>query len=357
MSMTCENSGSQNNRRRRWFLRVAAALLVAAAVAVLATLRLSTRERAGHGPDETRLSAVKQALLEHLAESPDDTDARYRLAVLLRQSDMESALEHFRQIPPDAAEYLAARRHVAHICLLMKREGELTLRDEEAELALKTLERADPSDFGVKLSLAELYFRRREQKKALHYARQGAEMRPGRTQTHLLVADILDELGRTAEMIAPLRQVIELEPDCYGARINLAYALLFAGRLDEAQRESLWCLKRNEQDVAARQYLAAIAREHGQPEDALQQIRKALEIAPGDFRCRMLEAKLLLPLGESQKAYGNLKPFYNEHRNDRDYLETLAQAAAESGHLDEARKHRQRISYLIQVEAEERSGK
>ena len=235
-----------------------AALLTLVVLGLLSGMALMLRstavERAERALAAGNVTAAESVLRGHLRRSPDDSAARYRLGVLLRSQDAEAALRHFRQIPEDAAEYLDGLRHIAQIFLL-------TERVEEAERALHVLERADPNDHAVLLSLAELNFYADKYERALSYARRCIALEPTRVQTYLLIAEINDEMKQPVEMIPPLRRAIELDPECYQAHLNLAYAYDHAGKRDQAREEARWCLARNEKERFAHAVLADMARE------------------------------------------------------------------------------------------------
>ena len=74
-------------------------------------------------------------------------------------------------------------------------------------------------------------------------------------------------------------------------------------------------------------------------------------IAPGNADCRIVEADLLLFQREADQAYKSLKPLYASHSNRRDFLSSLARAAAMSGRQEEARQYQQEIVPLIEREA------
>ena len=295
------------------------------------------REDAARGAS---LSAIKQ-YLGHLDESPEDHCARLELAELLKPRDSEAALVQLEKIPASTPEYPAAIRHIAHIAIVGK-------RNDLAEDALRKLDQIRPDDAGVALSLGELYYGTERYIQSLPWVQQAARLQPDRALTWLLLAEVLDHIKRPGDMPQPLRKAIELDPDLYPAHANLAYALQFTGNPEEAEVEARWCLARQPKDVTVRRWLAMILRDRGEHDAALTEIRLAIAGSPTDVDCRIVEADLLLFRREAEAAYNALMPLYSIHSNRRDYLSSLARAAAMSGRREESRRYQREIVKIIE---------
>lgn len=277
--------------------------------------------------------------LNHLTSKPTDWGARLELGYILAKTDRPQALEEFRKVPPESEEYLAALRQIAQICLASERLS-------EAEQALLKIKQLDPDDPMADLLLAGLYFRQFQPATALPHIEAALDKNPEAADAYFLHAEILDELDRSAEMIASLRKVLQLQPDSYAAHLNLSYALVQAGQFAEAGREARWCLARNPADVNARRFLALAHRDAGQRKEAMQEIQRALELQPDDIECRLVEAELLLFDRKSEQAWQRLSPLYEQHQDDRRLAALLARAAAASGREQEAAEYRRRVQEL-----------
>ncbi|MEQ9409564.1 MAG: tetratricopeptide repeat protein [Fuerstiella sp.] len=288
-----------------------------------------------------RYRAMKHYLV-HLEESPEDWAAHLEFSELMKPLDSSLALEHLQKIPSSAPEYAQAIFHIAHIAVVEQ-------QDSLAEDALLKLGQVRPDDAGVALSLAELYFRTQRYSESLSWVQQAVKLQPDRAMTWLLLAEVFDHLRRPGEMLQPLRKAIELDSDLYPAHANLVFALQYAGALEEAESEARWCLERQPDDIRVRRWLAMILRDQGEYETALRQIRLAIEKAPQDVDSRIVEADLLLFQREAEAAYKALIPFYDDHSDRRDYLGSLARAAAMSGRREESRRYQQQIVELIEA--------
>ncbi len=335
--------------KKRSFWILAALIALCAVGVVLKGLRPPRSNRLEQAREDAaqgaRYSAIKQ-YLAYLDESPEDHGARLELAVLLKPLDSKAALLQLQEIPPSTPEYPEAIRHIAHIAVV----GE---QDELAEDALQKLDQVRPNDPGVALSLAELYYRTRRYAESLPWVQQAARLQPDRALTWLLLAEVLDNLKRPEEMLEPLRKAIELDIDLYPAHANLAYALQYSGNPEEAETEARWCLTRQPEDIQVRRWLAMILRDRGEYDAALDEIRLAVAGSPTDIDCRIVEADLLLFRREAEDAYNALMPLYRVHSNRRDYLSSLARAAAMSGRREESRRYQQEIVQIMEGQAAE----
>ena len=337
---------TSSHKKRSFPIRATVIALVAVCVAFVAfrspgSNRLKqAREDVARG---TSQSAIKN-YLGYLDGSPEDHGARLELAELMKPLDSDIALEHLQKIPRSATEYSEAIWHIAHIAIVGK-------QDVLAEDALRKLDKVRPQNAGVALSLAELYYRTERYSQALPWVQQAARLQPERPLTWLLMAEVLDHLKRPGEMLQPLRKALELNSDLYPAHANLAYALQFSGNAQEAEIEARWCLARQPDDIRVRRWLSMILRDHGKHDEALNQIRLAIAGSPTDVDCRIVEAELLLFRREAEVAYNALMPLYRVHSNRRDYLSSLARAAALSGRREESRRYQQEIVKIIEEQA------
>lgn len=288
-------------------------------------------------------SAIK-LYLAHLDVEPKDYAARLELGELLKPTDATFSLTLLQEIPVEAAEYPQAIWHIAHIATAGK-------QDALAEDALLKLDKLRPKDAGVSLSLAELYYRTDRFAEALPFAKRATQLQSSRALSWLLLAEVLDNLNRPGEMVPPLQEAVKLDAGLYAAHANLAYALHVSGRLGEAEAEAFWCLKRNPNDIDVRRWLAMTLRDRGDHDAAFEQVKLALEKAPGDVDCQIVSADLLLFRRDAQQAYDSLKPLYPEHANRRDFLGSLARASAMCGRREESRRYQQEIVQLMEQES------
>lgn len=286
-------------------------------------------------------SAAISALREHLRGAPDSSYTRLKLGTLIRDSQPDEALDILGQIPRSDPKRIAAMQQIAIIQIVAG-------RTTDAEKALQEVVAAEPENMGAQLSLAELYFQKKDPEAALPHAIEAARLAPARAQSFLLVAEIYDDLHNYAAMIEPLQAAIDINPDYYEARLNLAYAFYRTGKLEPAETQAKWCHDANPRDVSPLRILATIARDQGHFADAEGLLTIALQIQPQEVDCRILEADLLLYKRQPQEAYERLKGIFDAQRNTVRYLGALARAAASAGERDEARKLYQGVEKRVQ---------
>ena len=328
------------SRLKRLLQLVFAAAWVWAIVAAVRALTPSApltlaREAVAEGQFVTAVELYQR----HLTHRPEDWDVRTELGLVLAEFDRPRALTEFRKVPPDAESYLAARRQIVWICLASE-------RFKEAEVVLLELTEKTPDDFLPHLQLADMYFREHRAAMALPHVTKSIELNPEHAPAHFLHAELLDDLGRSSEMIAPLQRVIELDLDHYAAHADLAYAFAEAGQSANSRREAEWCLARNSNDIIARRFLAQALRDEGNLAEAMREIETALATAPADLECRLLEAELLLFNERNDEVLERLRPLYQHNASDRRLVALLARAAAATGLTDEAATYRQQIQKL-----------
>lgn len=276
---------------------------------------------------------------QHLNRYPEDWGARNELGLVLSQIDRPQALAEYRKVPPEAEEYADACREIVSLCLASE-------RFKEAEQTLVAFTKQHPEESWAQLTLAKLYFREVRAREALPFAREATKLDKENAEAHFLYSEVLDELNRSLEMIEPLETVVKLTPDNYGAHLNLAYAYAEAGESEKSGREARWCLARNPADVFARRFLAMAERAVGNLEQAMRETQTALQVAPDDLECRLLEAELLLFDNDPGKALERLTPLYPSHPTERRLVALLARAAAATGDKDLASAYRQQVQKL-----------
>ncbi len=342
--MFARGSGPPKNTKPARLRRLCQALVVAVIIwAVVATVRVLmppsdltvAREAVASG----QFDVATERYQRYLAKHPDDWDTRAEFGLVLAEFDRPQALVEFRKVPPESVSYLDALRQIVGICIA-------TERFDEAESTLTELTEQAPEDWWAHLTLAELHFRQSRPRNALPYAQRTIKLDSTHAGAYFLLAEILDDLQRSIEMIEPLEMVLALEPENYSAHLNLAYAYAESGDSEKSGREARWCLARNPAGVSARRFLAIAERAAGHLEQAMREVQTALQVAAEDIECRLLEAELLLFGNKPQKALERLEPLYQKHADDRRLVALLARASAASGNQVQAAKFRQQVQKL-----------
>jgi tetratricopeptide (TPR) repeat protein len=206
------------------------------------------------------------------------------------------------------------------------------------------LESTANDEYSSAMTLARADAEKKEYRSALDHADRAIALHPENVDAYLLKSELLFRLHRSDEMIPWLQQAIKLAPARFEAHANLAYALRYAGRLDDAEREVHWCLKRRPKFVPALRILAEIHRDRGDLKQAMAELKRALEIDPHDLDAGLLESNLLLHQRNYQAAYDRLVPLLQRHPRNRRVLAAIERAARLTNRPDEASRYRERLT-------------
>lgn len=292
------------------------------------------------GSEESQEKVKQKQLIAYLQQHPTDEFAHFQLGQLIKDRAPFQALENFSHVTPHHPRYYEAVEAIAGISLNQK-------LPKQAKKALVTLVRKYPQQSRYQDMLARLLLSEGDYDRALKYATRSIELGAEQAENYMLIANILRQAGRASEMSGPLKQVLFLEPELLEAHLNLAYAALYSGDLDTAEREARWCLKQNPLSNIALRYLAQIDRNHGRIPEAFSHIEQALVIDPEDFESLLLKADLLIYQREGQQAYDLLKPLYLQHQTDRRFITALSRAAGLVGNREEVLQLQRQNQLLI----------
>ena len=281
------------------------------------------------------------ALRKHLLSRPEDSVARFELAMKLLSVDKQMALQEFQLIPKGSPLYLETQKRMAAIFIMSQQSS-------EAESLLKRLHVDYPDDFAVELSLAELYTDQRRFQEALPHIEKSIELKPDRIESYLLYAWALEELGRFAEMRAPLEMAIRIDPMHYFARSMLGFAYLQSGQIELASEQVSWCLQSDRKNGFVQETAAAVERERGNLDKAFEHAISAMKLSPERLDPLLIAADVLMYHKKPEEAYELLRDRYETGENAIRFLGAFARAASGSGHRSEAKQAFEKIEHIYQ---------
>lgn len=281
-----------------------------------------------------------QLLQLHVAEHPQDAAAMLLLAEALQVESPQQALDWLARITSAQPEYLEAQRRIAR---WTAERGPA----EAVRRALVNILQHAPEDAPALLALSELEFQSGRPQEALPLLHRHALLPVDQRRCHLLLAEVLDDLGRSREMIAPLEAALKLAPNDVTARANLAYACQLNGQPDRSAAEARWCLQRQPELTVVRVVLAKALRDLGQHAAALAEVQQVLDVEPRQLTANLLSAELLLYQRQPEAAYQQLQPLVATYGDRRDLLSQLARAAQLTGRVEEAQKHQAALRRLL----------
>ena len=107
------------------------------------------------------------------------------------------------------------------------------------------------------------------------------------------------QMGALSAAYGDLQKTVELAPSNLKARVDLGNMLLAGGKVEEAQAQASAVLSAQSDNADAHALLARIAARKGQPDVALAEIHRALELAPNE--AALHETYALLEVGDPAK--------------------------------------------------------
>ena len=148
----------------------------------------------------------------------------------------------------------------------------------------------DPDDFIAHWTLGRIYFTLGKHEEALELFRKVAEIKPSFYAGHMDVAQTCVGLGRTEEADAAYRRLLEImpnyllqNPDDARARLIYASRLGWAGRKEEAIRESTKALVLSPGDPMMLYNAACMYVSLGETDRAIDALRQAVEAGYTNF--------------------------------------------------------------------------
>ena len=136
--------------------------------------------------------------------------------------------------------------------------------------------------------------------------RKALAARPESVEARVNLGSVLALAGDRAGAIAELREALRGDPANVTAHFNLG-SLLAESAPDEARPHLEAVVAARPADAEARRLLAKLLRDAGQLPAALEQYRRAVELAPGDETARLGEAETLVRLGRYADARQRLE--------------------------------------------------
>src|SRR4030095_8449092 len=150
-----------------------------------------------------------------------------------------------------------------------------TLRFEEGTCEVLTAERLDPLSLRPKGLSAWTHYEARDYDRALEKARELERLNSEFMQTHLQLANILTEMGDQDAAVFHARRAVEIEPHASLPVYVLCFALMRAGKIEEAEAVAESLRKAAETNYVATYFLAMCEVAVGNKERAVELLEAA----------------------------------------------------------------------------------
>lgn len=228
-----------------------------------------------------------------LAEKrPSDFSVLYGQALATFNSGRAAEAEPLARRAVDAANDSAPVRqqHQAHAQqtadALVLLAVIVSVRGDDAS-ALKFLQRAvkiTPDDFDAQLSLGRLLFGMGDDSGAIKAFRTAKSLQPTNSQALFFLATAMEHSGDLDAALSMYRDLVALKPDMYEGHLGLGVLLVKRGGsgTEEGLHELNRALQINPNVYEAQVTLGRTLIAQGRPSDALEHLRRAAELAPGN---------------------------------------------------------------------------
>jgi len=241
---------------------------------------------------EGRMDEATGHLRRVIEIDPEHDDAFINLGVALdERGDTKGAIAQFRK-----ALEIDPTSPMAHydLGIALSRQGRLPEAISSFRRALDN----DPDLEAAHVNLGIALAGRGDVQEGMAHLRRALEIEPGDPAAHYNLGSALAGLGRVDEAVASFRKAVEADPDHYDAHVSLGIAL--------AQRDPQEATAhfREAQRIApgnptAYYDLGITLAGQGRLDDAILQVRRAIEIDPGDETARHVMRRLLASRGRN----------------------------------------------------------
>jgi tetratricopeptide (TPR) repeat protein len=277
-----------------------------------------------------------QWMLEH------DADAlRGRIALanayqrLGRPADAEGALRAALEIDPgNLRVYMAlarARRERGD------RAGEIAIYEEMLE--------QNPDHHGTLLALAEAQMAEDDLEGAIATYEALERLFPGEPRTQVRLGFLLYEAQQFEAAVEYFERVVRQSPEEHEIAFFLGIALRRLNRDDEAQAAFASIPPGHQYFAEARTQLAVIREESGEYEQALEEVRRALDVEPSR-ELELYGATLRAKAGDLEGAVAQLEEMLRQEPENDELYYNLGVVYGESDRSEEAIRYMQRALEL-----------
>lgn len=148
--------------------------------------------------------------------------------------------------------------------------------------------------------------------KALQHLRNGIALDPGNTDAYNDLGVIYFNMSQPEKAIEAFSTMIEIDPDCFRAHVNLAYTLNAQQRYKEAERIARRGVELKKMDLKVRYMLGmSLAAQRKNLDEAADNLAMAAEEFP---EARLELSRMLVEKGEFDRAMQELQRFTQQRK-------------------------------------------
>lgn len=194
---------------------------------------------------------------------------------------------------------------------------------ERAREAFESALKQRPKDPDCLLNLGEVHVALKAYAQAAEVLARASEAAPARADIQLALARSLEHAGYVGDAALAFDRYLTLNPADDTARRDRAVVDASAGAVPKAVRELALYASRHREDPLAPYYIALLL-ESSDPDQALLQAGRSLQLDTRLAPASLLRARLLLTVGKPGEALGDLERALLHAPNDTQLLQQLA---------------------------------
>ena len=232
---------------------------------------------------------------------------------LFKAGETKQALQTFRPLfnaaPPSSPDH---QRLTILVGMCYYGLGEYT----QAAVYLKQAAAREPQNLPLRLSLAHSCLWSKQYQCVLDTYREILQLNPDSGEADMLAGEALDEMKDASGAIEDFRAAVKADPTMPDVHFGLGYLLWTKRQYPEAARELQAELDNNPNHAQALTYLADSELELGHPELAAPLLEKAIRIDPGIERARLDLGTIAADADRRDQAIQELKAALKLAPND-----------------------------------------
>lgn len=172
----------------------------------------------------------------------------------------------------------------------------------DAEPLLLKVHEKKPDDVEIVRALSLGYLTTNRYDQAQEFLNHWCKLQPKEAEPFQRRLDLWLKQEKTAQAVADVQTVLQLQPNDFRGRQILAQLLFIDGRTDEAEREALICFKAQPKNAEIIYLLATIYQRQGQAAKAVEMVERMLAANPRSSPALALRGDLYLASGQVETA-------------------------------------------------------
>jgi len=177
---------------------------------------------------------------------------------------------------------------------------------------------------------------------------------PKTVDEHVAFGRTYAALGRLDDALRILQTAVQLDPESADAQLYLGHTYLQRGQFADATRHLVAALEIRPDDPEAQLYLGTAWGMMGRTAEAMEQFRRTLTVEPNNATALVNLGRLLVEQGDTKEGLNCLYRAVETHPASVVAHWHLATVLYRRGEFDQARRHFERVVFILPDHAEAR---